>query len=81
MKVGGAAKIWIEPQNEDELQNSLQEIARENIPLFVLGAGSNVLVSDDGFDGAVLHLGKAFAERRVDADKMIVGGAAMMPKS
>jgi UDP-N-acetylenolpyruvoylglucosamine reductase len=80
MKIGGAAKIWIEPQSEDELQNALQEIAREKIPLFVLGAGSNILAGDDGFDGAVLHLGKAFAFQRVENNKLITGGATMMPK-
>ncbi len=80
MKIGGAAKIWIEPQSEEELQNALQQIAREKIPLFILGAGSNILAGDDGFDGAVLHLGKAFAGRRVDGEKMIVGSAAMLPK-
>ena len=80
MKIGGAAKIWLEPQSEDELQSALKNIAREKMPLFVLGAGSNILAGDDGFDGAVLHLGKAFSNRRVDENKMIVGGAAMLPK-
>jgi UDP-N-acetylenolpyruvoylglucosamine reductase len=80
MKIGGAAKLWIEPQSEDELQNALQEVAREKIPLFVLGAGSNILAGDDGFDGAVLHLGKAFDFQRAEGDRLVAGGAAMMPK-
>lgn len=80
MKIGGPARIWLEPQSEDELASALLKIARDGTPLFVLGAGSNLLASDDGFDGAVLHLGKGFNSRRMDDNRMIVGGAAMLPK-
>jgi UDP-N-acetylenolpyruvoylglucosamine reductase len=80
IKIGGAAKIWIEPQSEEELQAALQKIAREKTPVFVLGAGSNILAGDDGFDGAVLHLGKAFAFQRAQENKLIAGGAAMLPR-
>ncbi len=80
MKIGGPAKIWLEPQSEDELQAALRDVARNGTPLFVLGAGSNLLASDNGFDGAVLHLGKGFMKRRMDGNRMIVGGATMLPK-
>src|SRR5690606_30589340 len=65
MKIGGPAKIWLEPQSEDEVQAALRDVARNGTPLFVLGAGSNLLASDNGFDGAVLHLGKGFMKRRM----------------
>lgn len=84
MKIGGPAKIWLEPQSEDELAEVLQANTRRGTPLFVLGAGSNLLASDRGYDGAVLHLGKGFAYQRVEENgkekRMVVGGAAMMPK-
>ena len=80
MKIGGAAKIWIEPQSEEELYFALRELSRKGTPLFVLGAGSNLIATDDGFDGAVLSLGKGFNSRRIEGAQMIVGGSAMLPK-
>jgi len=80
MKIGGTARHWYEPQSEDELYAALREINRSGLPLFKLGAGSNLLATDEGFDGAVLHLGKGFATRRMDDNRMIVGGATMLPK-
>jgi UDP-N-acetylenolpyruvoylglucosamine reductase len=80
MKVGGAARLWLEPQSEDELAAMLEWTTRRGLPLYVLGAGSNVIATDAGFDGAVLHLGKGFETRCIEANKMIAGGAAMLPK-
>lgn len=52
--IGGAAKYFVTPKNEEELMQSVR-IAREcAVPYAVLGRGSNVLVSDGGFDGMVI---------------------------
>jgi UDP-N-acetylmuramate dehydrogenase len=80
MKIGGAAKLWLEPQSEDELQAALEWISRSGLPLYVLGAGSNVIATEDGFDGVVLHLGKRFASQRIESNKLVAGGAAYLPK-
>ena len=80
MKIGGAAKIWVEPQSEEELYFALRELSRKGTPLFVLGAGSNLIATDDGFDGAVLSLGKGFNSRLIEGAQMIVGGSSMLPK-
>ena len=53
-KVGGCAKIYFKPKNLPELSQFMQELPlTENI--FWLGLGSNVLIRDGGFDGAVIH--------------------------
>jgi UDP-N-acetylmuramate dehydrogenase len=80
MKIGGAAKYWLEPQSEDELQAVLEWISKRGLPLYVLGAGSNVIATEDGFDGVVLHLGKGFETQRVESNKLVAGGAAYLPK-
>jgi UDP-N-acetylmuramate--alanine ligase len=80
MKIGGAVKLWLEPQSEEELTSMLQQVARSKMPLCVLGAGSNVIALDEGFEGAVVHLGKSFGAHRVEENKLIAGGAAMLPK-
>lgn len=53
-KIGGAADIILFPQNEGQLAEILSLAAAEGIPTFILGKGSNLLVSDDGIEGAVI---------------------------
>ncbi|MDP8205533.1 MAG: UDP-N-acetylmuramate dehydrogenase [Candidatus Electryonea clarkiae] len=55
--VGGAATFWVEPYSEVALRKVLEIINEAEVPLFVLGGGCNVLVSDDGWHGVVLHTG------------------------
>ncbi|PQV63776.1 UDP-N-acetylmuramate dehydrogenase [Abditibacterium utsteinense] len=80
IKAGGPAKIWAQPQDETQLSHFLWKVAELGVPLFVLGAGSNIVPSDNGFDGAILHLGKGFATQRVDGAVLVAGGAAYLPK-
>lgn len=53
-KVGGLAKYYIEVKTEEELISAVAFAQDEKMPIFVLGEGSNVLVSDSGFDGLVI---------------------------
>ena len=80
IKAGGPAQIWVEPQSEAELGEFLRLNAKIGAPLFVLGAGSNIVPSDSGFEGAVLHLGKGFDFARVEGEVLVAGGAAYLPK-
>jgi UDP-N-acetylmuramate dehydrogenase len=54
--IGGPARYYLEAGTVDDLIHSLQVAQRENMPVFILGGGSNILVSDRGFDGLVLHV-------------------------
>ncbi len=80
MRVGGPIAQWAEAQNEDELSAILQTVARHNTPLLVLGGGSNLVASDAGFGGVVLHLGRGFATARVEGNLLIAGGAMLLPR-
>lgn len=80
MRLGGAAEIWLEPNDENELSSALEWAKRNGHKLFVLGAGSNIVPSDAGWSGAVLHLGSGFAWHRVDGDVFHAGGALLLPK-
>jgi UDP-N-acetylmuramate dehydrogenase len=53
-RIGGPAEIFAEPSNVNQLLDLLRLIRAENLPHFYLGLGSNILVSDDGFDGVVI---------------------------
>ena len=80
MRVGGPIAQWAEPNNENELSAILQTVARRKTPLLVLGGGSNLVASDAGFDGVVLHLGRGFETARAEDNLLIAGGAMMLPR-
>lgn len=58
--IGGAARYFYEPTSEEEVVRALEEIRDLGVPYFILGNGSNLLVSDEGYDGAILHLARPF---------------------
>lgn len=60
MKIGGPADYFIEADNRPALAAVLAALRRRQVPLWLLGNGSNVLVSDRGVRGAVLHLAGDF---------------------
>lgn len=53
--IGGAARYFVSVKNERELVEALEFARKENLRFFVLGAGSNILFSDQGFNGLVIH--------------------------
>ena len=59
-RIGGPAALWAEPKDTKELKKILRFSRKNKIHTFVIGGGSNVLVSDRGFNGMVLHLGSPF---------------------
>jgi UDP-N-acetylmuramate dehydrogenase len=57
LRIGGPARFFCEVDAEDEIAEVVSFARQRNLPLFVLGGGSNLLVSDAGFDGVVLRVG------------------------
>ena len=55
-RIGGPARFFCEITTESALIEAVQFARQHNLPIFVLGGGSNLLVSDAGFDGLVLHI-------------------------
>lgn len=72
-KTGGAADVFVEPSNLEELKAALRLLKGECF--YLIGNGSNLLVSDRGLRGAVIHLAKGFDDVRVE-DNTIVSGAS-----
>jgi UDP-N-acetylmuramate dehydrogenase len=54
IKVGGNAKYFVDVKSTSQAEISYKLALEENIPFFILGGGSNVLISDSGFDGLVI---------------------------
>jgi UDP-N-acetylmuramate dehydrogenase len=57
LRIGGPAKFFIQPRNVDELGEVARHCRENEIPMYVLGGGANLLVDDAGVKGAVIHLG------------------------
>ena len=76
-RVGGPAQAFFLPQDENDLAYFLQNLAVE-IPVTVIGAGSNLIVRDGGVPGVVIRLGRGFNEIKVEPDNRIASGTAML---
>lgn len=61
-RIGGPARLFAFPKTEDDLRWLADGIEATGIPFFVLGAGSNILISDSGFPGLVIKLGRVNLE-------------------
>jgi UDP-N-acetylmuramate dehydrogenase len=59
-RIGGEAKVFVEPLTTDDIMNVQEFVSKQNLPFFILGNGSNVLISDDGWDGVVMNLETGF---------------------
>lgn len=64
--IGGRAALLVMPQNEPALMQALKLIHVARVPLFVMGHGSNILVSDAGWPGVILHFGRNFSGWRFE---------------
>ena len=54
--IGGPADFFLVPENADEIKKIIAVCKEKNVPYFILGNGSNLLVSDKGYQGVVVQL-------------------------
>ena len=59
-RIGGPADLFVAPENTDEIKKLIAICKEEKIPYFILGNGSNLLVSDKGYEGVVVQLYRSF---------------------
>lgn len=77
-KIGGPAKYFLIAQNVDDLIDAIEAARELSLPLFVLGGGSNLLVSDKGFDGLVVKL--QITNFKVQNNTIIAGAGIPLSK-
>ncbi len=75
-KIGGPARWFAEATHETEIVQAVKFAEERSLPLFVLGGGSNLLVSDAGFAGLVLHIALRGIKDSFDDDNLILRVAA-----
>lgn len=80
-RIGGPADVWVEVADAEEIGRVQAIAAAADLPLFVLGGGTNVLVSDRGVRGIVLHLGRPLAclDWRANGNGLHVRAGAALP--
>jgi UDP-N-acetylmuramate dehydrogenase len=81
VRTGGAADFFSRAGSERRLAELLAWADSEGIEVGVVGSGSNLLVSDDGFRGLVLKLDEELATIERDSDRVICGGGARLPQA
>jgi len=77
-RIGGPADLFIVCDTTADVAGALTVLAEELVPYTVAGKGTNLLVSDKGYRGAVLTLGRQFKKHVRDADRIEVGGACIL---
>lgn len=80
-KIGGAADIFCEPQNECEIKELVKYFKNNSIEYMIIGNGSNMLVGDDGIEGAVIKPCGDFSEISVSGDEITVGAGVLLSKA
>ena len=65
-RAGGPARYMAMPENEEEIRLLIGQCQRFALPWFVVGNGSNLLVSDKGYDGLIIKLGRQYSGLSVD---------------
>ncbi|WLD95067.1 UDP-N-acetylmuramate dehydrogenase [Alkalihalobacillus sp. AL-G] len=74
LKIGGPADILIEPSSIEGIRKTIEIVMDNNVPWRAIGRGSNLLVSDDGIEGAVIKLGTGLDHLEEEEDEILVGG-------
>ncbi|MGU3495588.1 UDP-N-acetylmuramate dehydrogenase [Xanthobacteraceae bacterium A53D] len=74
-RVGGPAQVLLEPADEADLAYALARLPAD-LPVTVIGLGSNLIIRDGGLPGVVVRLGRGFGEIAVDGETIIAGAAA-----
>lgn len=78
-RIGGPAALYLEPESDADLVAVAQAVSQDDLPYVVIGKGSNVLVSDRGFDGLVLRLGRGYRWVARDGLRLTAGGSMPLP--
>lgn len=80
MKIGGPADCYIEPADRKDLVDLIAVLTAQRVPYLLLGRGSNMLVSDDGFRGVVVNLESGLTSVRRDNGDVIAEAGVRLTK-
>ncbi|MDG5813911.1 UDP-N-acetylmuramate dehydrogenase [Chitinispirillales bacterium ANBcel5] len=70
LRIGGVARYYCEPDSIEQLKEMVFQAKSDNMPILVLGRGSNLLISDSGWSGLVLNLSVKFKEKNWNGNEL-----------
>jgi len=77
-RIGGPAKYFVEASSKAELMKALEYAKKNNLEFFVMGGGSNLLVSDKGFNGLAIKI--KLNDIKIEEEKMEIGAGVFLAK-
>lgn len=77
-KIGGCADLFIEPSNLEDLREIIQTSQKHNIEFYVIGNGTNMLISDNGYRGLIIKIGDKFSDIKIENNVVKVGAGALL---
>lgn len=80
-RTGGNAACLVEPENAEQLARILSYLQKTEQDYFVLGNGTNLLVSDLGYDGVVIYIGDKMGKISVDGSRITVQAGALLSQT
>ncbi len=79
-KIGGPADILIKPNTKEELVDIVKICNEEGAPYYIIGNGSNLLVSDEGYRGVIIQLYKEFQKINLEGNVIYAESGALLSK-
>jgi len=79
-RIGGVADYYVEPADANDILNMIKYLKKKNVPYYVMGNGSNVLISDEGIRGVVINLESGFGYIKHEEGKIIAGAGAKIAR-
>ncbi len=79
-RVGGNADYFVMPQNAKEVKNIVALCKKADMPYYILGNGSNLLVGDKGYRGVIIQIYREMNHIRIDGDKVIAQAGALLSR-
>lgn len=79
-RIGGPADYYVMPCNELELAAVIQLCRQQKMPYFLLGNGSNLLVSDNGYRGVVIAMGELWSDCHIQDNKVTAGAGILLSR-
>lgn len=79
-RIGGPCDIFIKPGSIEEIRQIIEVVKENKVPYYVVGNGSNLLVSDDGYRGVIINLFNNFSDITVEGNTITASAGALLGK-
>ena len=79
-RIGGPADYFVTPKDKGEIKKIIKFCRKEQVPFYVIGNGSNLLVGDRGYRGVIIQIFKQMSKIEVDGERIMAQAGALLSK-